>query len=80
MPWVSDNWTKYFKWRGQGPLPGPDREKLRAIVAQSHSQGRRLRLWGAPDSTAAWRELYDAGVDLLNTDRLAEMEQFLRKP
>jgi glycerophosphoryl diester phosphodiesterase len=78
FPLISDNWTKYFKWRGQGPLPEDERAKLRALVDQAHSQGRRLRLWAAPDSEAVWKELFDAGVDLLNTDKLAEMESFLR--
>lgn len=78
IPLVSDNWTKHFKWRGSGPLPEEERGKLRALVQRTHEQGRRLRLWAAPDNTAGWSELHEAGVDLLNTDKLAEMERFLR--
>lgn len=78
VPLVSDNWTKFFKWRGNGPLPEEERRKLRALVRQAHSQGRRLRLWAMPDNEDGWNELFDAGVDLLNTDKLAEMESFLR--
>ncbi len=78
VPLISDNWTKYFKWRGNGPMPEEERAKLRALVSQAHSQGRRLRLWATPDTEAGWKELFDAGVDLLNTDKLAEMESFLR--
>jgi hypothetical protein len=78
MPIISDNWTKQFKWRGVGALPKEERTKLRELVARTHGQGRRLRLWAAPDNPAGWKELFDAGVDLLNTDKLAEMEVFLR--
>ncbi|HMJ89507.1 MAG TPA: phosphatidylinositol-specific phospholipase C/glycerophosphodiester phosphodiesterase family protein [Candidatus Acidoferrum sp.] len=78
VPLVSDNWTKHFKWRGQGPISVDEREKLHALVARSHAQGRRIRLWAAPDSPAGWRELFDAEVDLVNTDRLAEAEKFLQ--
>jgi len=78
VPMVSDNWTKQFKWRGQGALPAAEHDKLRAIVARAHEQGRRVRLWAAPDTPAGWRELLACGVDLLNTDHLAEMETFLR--
>jgi hypothetical protein len=52
--------------------------KLRELVRRAHAQGRRLRLWAAPDNEPGWRELGDAGVDLLNTDHLAELESFLR--
>ena len=48
-------------------------------VQRAHSQGRRLRLWAAPDNPGGWTELHDAGVDLFNTDHLAEMETFLGK-
>lgn len=78
VPLVSDNWTKHFQWRGTGPLPEAERAKLRALVQSTHAQGRRLRLWAAPDNMNGWRELHEAEVDLLNTDKLAELEQFLR--
>lgn len=79
FPLVSDNWTKHFKWKGQGALPADEREKLRGLVVKAHAQGRRIRLWATPDLEAGWRELLEAGVDLLNTDRLAEVEQFIRQ-
>jgi hypothetical protein len=77
VPLISDNWTKQFKWRGNGPLPEDERAKLREIVVRTHAQGRRLRLWAAPDNPVGWKALCDEGVDLLNTDKLAEMHDFL---
>ncbi|MDB6034105.1 MAG: hypothetical protein JWM16_4443 [Verrucomicrobiales bacterium] len=77
IPWVSDNWTKHFQWRGQGPLPDADKVKLAGIVKTAHAQGRKLRFWAVPDEETAWKELFDAGVDVLNTDRLEEMRKFL---
>ena len=78
VPLVSDTWTKYFQWRGEGPMPEEERGKLRQLVSRAHAQGKRLRLWAAPDHEAGWKELFEAGVDLLNTDQLAELEKFLR--
>lgn len=78
VPLISDNWSKNFQWRGYGPLPEEEKVKLRKLVSQAHSQGRMIRLWAAPDNEAGWKELFDAGVDLLNTEKLAEMESFLR--
>lgn len=80
IPLISDNWSLHFKWRAtptEGPLPETERMKLRSLTLRAHQQGRRLRFWGAPDQPAMWRELRDAGVDFLNTDRLAEMREFL---
>jgi glycerophosphoryl diester phosphodiesterase len=78
VPLVSDNWTKHFQWRGTGPMPEAEREKLRQLTRRAHAQGRRLRLWAAPDHEAGWKELFEAGADLVNTDKLAELERFLR--
>ena len=78
MPLVSDNGSAQFAWRGNGPLPSDQAERLRALVQTAHAQGRRIRFWGLPDQPAAWQALWDAGVDLINTDRLAELATFLR--
>lgn len=79
VPLISDNWTKHFSWRGVGALPPEERTRLVALARRTHAQGRRLRLWAAPDNPAGWRELYEAGVDLLNTDQLVELGLFLQK-
>ena len=36
-----------------------------------------VRFWAAPDNAAVWEELYRAGVDLINTDRLEQLDAFL---
>jgi glycerophosphoryl diester phosphodiesterase len=79
MPLVSDNWLLNFKWKGTGPIPAADREKLRDVVAKAHAHGRRIRLWATPDTTDMWRELRAGGVDMINTDDLAGLEKFLRE-
>jgi hypothetical protein len=45
---------------------------------EAHAKGCRVRFWATPDNPAVWQELLDAGVDLLNADDLAGLEQFLR--
>jgi len=77
IPWISGNWTKSFMWRGTGTIVEEEKLKLKAIVAQAHQQGRRVRFWGSPDQPVFWRELLDDGVDLINTDHLEEAQKFL---
>lgn len=77
VPWVSERWGQVFTWRGSGPMPEAEQARLRELAARARAQGRRLRFWGAPDFEPVWREQLDAGVDLINTDRLAALAQFL---
>lgn len=77
VPLISDNWNKFFTWRAIGPLPENERKRLRELVAQSHAAGRKIRFWAVPDNPAAWKELWDAGVDLINTDNLSGLREFM---
>ncbi|MGW3579724.1 phosphatidylinositol-specific phospholipase C/glycerophosphodiester phosphodiesterase family protein [Streptomyces rubiginosohelvolus] len=82
-PLVSANWTQNFSWLGTGPFPRAERDRLRTLVTTAHREGRRIRFWATPDVAgpereAVWSELLAAGVDHLNTDDLAGLEEFLR--
>ncbi len=77
MPLISDNWNVHFRWRGKGPMPVQEKQKLRRIVEKAHRQGRRIRFWATSENAAVWKELDDAGVDLINTDNLDGLKRFL---
>jgi len=77
IPLVSESWTKIFKWRGAGPMPNDEKQQLQQTVAKAHAQGRKVRFWATPDRREVWKELLDAGVDLLNADDLAGLQKFL---
>ncbi|MQY37212.1 hypothetical protein SRB17_52160 [Streptomyces sp. RB17] len=79
---ISDNWTQNFTWSGEGAFPDAERHKLRSITAAAHARGQQVRFWATPDAAgpardALWTELLAAGVDFLNTDDLAGLENFL---
>jgi hypothetical protein len=82
IPLISDDWNNFFTWTGRGPIPKQEQEKLREIVKAAHREGRLLRFWGTPDAAgperdAVWRELINAGVDLISTDDLKGLRDFL---
>jgi hypothetical protein len=79
LPLISDNWNLHFSWRGEGEISAEERQKLHRIVERAHDKGRRIRFWAVPDHPNSWQVLYDAGVDLINTDDLDGLSQFLRK-
>lgn len=78
-PLVSDSWDPTFTWRGKGPFPADQQGRLTALVEKTHAQGRRLRLWAIPDRPEVWEVVYKSGVDLVNTDRLPQLRDFLLK-
>lgn len=78
VPWVSDNWRSHFKWDGTGAMPDAERTKLRDFVTRAHKQGRKVRFWATPETEAVWKELLAADADFINTDKLKELEKFLR--
>jgi hypothetical protein len=79
IPWISDSWSAHFKWNGEGAMPPAELEKLSDMAARVHAQRRQLRFWGYPDTETVWQTLWDAGVDYINTDRLAECAAWMRR-
>ena len=82
IPIISDRWPSYFSYKGSGPMPQQERQKLKTIVQTAHKKGRIVRFWATPDSPSPqrenlWRILLESGVDLLNTDDPPGLQQFL---
>jgi hypothetical protein len=77
VPWVSESWIKIFTWNGEGAMPAAEKDALRGFVGKAHNQGRLVRFWATPEKSAVWQELHAAGVDLINTDKLADLRKFL---
>ncbi len=77
IPLISDSWAGVFKWHGKGEMPAQERAKLDDIVARSHAEGRLVRFWAIAPRAEMWRVLFDAGVDLINTDDLDGLRDFL---
>jgi len=82
IPVISDNWSRHFSYKGTGSMPANERRKLKKIVETAHKKGQRVRFWATPDRPTQarqtlWRELLSNGVDLLNTDDLQGLQQFL---
>ena len=83
MPILSDNWTKCFKWDGKGAMPESEKQQLTTYCKTAKSKGYILRFWNTPNQTAeqriaVWTELKNAGVGLIGTDNLEELQKFLK--
>ncbi len=77
LPLISDRWTSHFKWMGEGPMPRSEQKKLAKLVSSAHEAGRKIRFWATPENPTLWKQLLDAGVDMINTDQLSDLKEFL---
>ena len=75
---ISADWSSNFEWRS-GKLSSEERRRLSKYVSQAHVRGRHIRFWAIPDRVDAWELMYDEGVDMINTNKLADLEAFLRR-
>ena len=80
IPWISDSWGGKFNWRGKGPLPAADQQKMKDLAGKAQAEGRQLRFWGVPDNEAGWKAQSDAGVHRIGSDKLKECAACLAKP
>lgn len=79
IPWVSSDWKHSFGWNGKGPMPLGQSMRLRGMVERAHTHGRRIRFWDAPDQAEFWQAMLTHKVDLINTDDLKGLKEFLAK-
>lgn len=75
---ISADWSSRFQWRS-GRVDPAERRQLARFVARAHARGRKIRFWAIPDREEAWELMYDEGVDLINTNKVAELAAFLRR-
>lgn len=73
----SCKYSRLIDWRGNGDIPTVEEDKLRAFVNMAHKFGKKVRLWASPENDKVWNELLKCKVDLINTDKLVVLKNFL---
>ncbi|MDB5157264.1 MAG: hypothetical protein JWR50_1971 [Mucilaginibacter sp.] len=74
---ASCKYSRLLRWNGEGVIPADEKQLLLNYVTVAHKYGKRVRLWASPENLMVWQELLDCGVDLINTDKLAMLKNFL---
>jgi hypothetical protein len=77
---LSDDFTRYSKWKGTGPLPEEDKELLIRLISQAHHLKKPVRFWASPDNPESWQQLISLGIDFINTDRITDLSFYLQSP
>ncbi len=74
---ASCKYSKLLKWKGTGNISKREEQRLCSYVSIAHKNGEQVRLWASPDNQAVWKEMLSCGVDLINTDKLVALKNFL---
>ncbi|MGD1805460.1 hypothetical protein ACP6PL_08460 [Dapis sp. BLCC M126] len=83
MPLISDNWNNFFSgdlaWDGTGTIPEDTETELNRIVSEVQGEDKIFRFWNLPqDAPSVWGPLFEAEIDLINTDDLAGLSNFIQ--
>lgn len=79
MPVISDSYSKVTGSQATHVPTGVELKKIKELAGKVHRDKKKLRLWAIPDDEASWHLLLDAGVDIINSDKLEELNAFLNK-
>ena len=79
MPVISDNYSSFIKWKGQGEISKEELNKMRGYIRQAHREGKLFRWYGAPDTPQFKHFFMNEGVDLVGADNLQSMYRVLNE-
>lgn len=79
ISFISTSFGSHSTWKGDASLPEADREKISALRDSVHAKGKKLRFWGAPDVPAAWQTWMELNIDILGTDKVSDLNDFLKE-
>jgi len=74
---VSTSFASVSSWNGKGEIPSADATKIKQTIEWAHRLNKPLRFWASPDFPNAWEKLKAIGVDILNSDNINELADYL---
>jgi len=76
---VSVPFKRYSKWNGSGEIDQQSIIRLNGIIDSTHAIGKKIRFFGDPDTKTCWITLIRLGADVIGTDHINELADFLNK-
>ena len=70
VAFISDSYLNYAK---QKEITD---SAVKQVAEKSHQVKKMLRLWAIPDHSSSWLHLRQLGVDIINTDKVAECRKY----
>lgn len=76
---ISDSFQNYTKWNGKGRIVQPERDTIRSLIDSVHRLNKKIRFWETPDGVNSWKTLMHLGVDIMGTDDVVGLANYLKK-
>ncbi|SDS71046.1 alkaline phosphatase [Mucilaginibacter mallensis] len=76
---VSFPFSKYVHWNGKGVLNSEEVARVSAGIDSVHAAGKMIRFYETPDTKSSWLALIRLKVDVIGTDKVEELGDFLNK-
>lgn len=74
---VSQNLSKFTRWRADGEIPANDLKSLKKFVNDCHQQNVKVRFWNTGEKKAMIDFLCDLGVDYISSDAPKQLRKYL---
>jgi alkaline phosphatase len=75
---ISTSFRDHCSWDGSGKLPDEDQVKIKSMMRVVHKKGKPIRFWATPDFERAWAELMKLKLDVIVTDNVTGLADFLK--
>jgi hypothetical protein len=72
VAFISDSWWNYVSQQDSI-------SRIEQLVKKVHGMGKLLRLWASPDNPDSWKLQQQLGIDIINTDKVAECGDYFLK-
>lgn len=69
----------YFKKRKSGKLSEKEAADLQRLVTKTTNRNREIRFWAAGNNPKRWQTLKDAGVTIINADKLKTFNRWINQ-
>ena len=76
---ISVPFDKYSKWDGAGELINEDADRITGLIDSAHVLGKKIRFFAIPDTSTYWKKLIRLHADVIGTDHINELADFLNK-
>jgi hypothetical protein len=70
VAFISDSYLNYIN------LQDSSAYLIRQVAKKIHRMGKFFRLWASPDNPESWKLQRELGIDIINTDKIAECRDY----
>lgn len=75
---ISTSFRDHSTWKGDGAIADSQLKKITLLIDDAHKKGKPFRFWATPDSRNAWKEQMRLNFDVILTDDVTALAEYLK--